>query len=133
MNRRLALGAMLGALAAPSLVRTAAAQSADWRPDRPIRLVVPFGPGGPSDIVARILVPRDLESRVLYEDHYVWALRAGHPLAGQPPTLQDFCAVPQVFLGYGSSTLDDLIDETLARAGLRRRVQMAVSSFGQIV
>lgn len=84
-------------------------------------------------VVARIQVPRDLESVTLYDDHYVWALRAGHPLAGQPPTLQSFCAVPQVFLGYGSSTLDDLIDETLARAGQRRRVQMAVSSFGQIV
>lgn len=84
-------------------------------------------------VIARIQVPRDLESLTLYEDHYVWALRAGHPLAAQPPTLQAFCAVPQVFLGYGSSTLDDLIDEALARAGLQRRVQMAVSSFGQIV
>jgi DNA-binding transcriptional LysR family regulator len=84
-------------------------------------------------LVARIQVPRDLDAVVLYDDPYVWATRVGHPLAGGPPSLQTFCQVPQVFLGYGTSTLDDRIDEILARAGHRRQVQMAVGSFGQIV
>ena len=91
--------------------------------------------GGDLDlaVIARLRMPRDMETRVLYEDSYVYAVRTGHPLAGQPVTLDMFCAVPQIFLGYGSSILDDTIDELLARAGRQRLAQMAVTSFGQIV
>lgn len=84
-------------------------------------------------VVARIQLPRDLEVAVLYEDHYVYAMRRAHPRAGTVVTLDDFCATPQIFLGYGTSTLEDLIDGALARTGHRRHTQIAVSSFGQIV
>ncbi len=84
-------------------------------------------------VVARIHVPRDLQTQLLYEDRYVYVTRRDHPRAREPVTLDSFCATPQVFLGYGTSTFDDLIDETLARAGRRRLAQIAVSSFGQIV
>lgn len=84
-------------------------------------------------VVARIQPPQDMETQTLYEDHYVWVLRRDHPLADRPVNLDDFCATPQVFLGYGTSMLDDMIDETLARAGRRRLAQLAVTSFGQIV
>jgi tripartite-type tricarboxylate transporter receptor subunit TctC len=50
-NRRQTLGLVLAAgLAAPSLARAQA-----WRPSRPIRLIVPFAPGGSNDIVGRLL------------------------------------------------------------------------------
>ncbi len=64
MNRRdiLALGAV--ALAAP-------ADAQAVFPQRPVRLVLPFPPGGPTDVVARILgerMARDLGQPVVIEN-----------------------------------------------------------------
>ncbi|HEY4250925.1 MAG TPA: tripartite tricarboxylate transporter substrate binding protein [Roseomonas sp.] len=42
------------ALALPGLLLTARAARADW-PDRPVRIIVPFVPGGSSDLIARLI------------------------------------------------------------------------------
>ncbi|MDD0838218.1 tripartite tricarboxylate transporter substrate-binding protein [Curvibacter sp. HBC61] len=52
LRRRLLLGSLGGCAAA--LAFPAQAQEAAW-PNRPLRLVVPFPPGGGADVVARIL------------------------------------------------------------------------------
>lgn len=56
LRRRAAL-----ALPAALLTPFAAARGAAW-PDRPVRLIVPFAPGGNSDITARAAAPRMGES-----------------------------------------------------------------------
>jgi DNA-binding transcriptional LysR family regulator len=84
-------------------------------------------------IIAQLETPTDIRSEVLYRDEYVVALRKQHPLAAGPITFDAFCQLPQVFLGYGNSTLEDRIDACLARAGRTRLAQIAVRSFDQMV
>jgi tripartite-type tricarboxylate transporter receptor subunit TctC len=49
-------GLVLGAAALPFLARGAAAQA--WLPNRPVRVVIGFPPGGGIDILARLMAPR---------------------------------------------------------------------------
>jgi tripartite-type tricarboxylate transporter receptor subunit TctC len=54
-RRTLLLGAAAAPMAAPALLRSAGAQSAgDW-PNRPVRVIIPWPPGGSTDVLARIL------------------------------------------------------------------------------
>jgi tripartite-type tricarboxylate transporter receptor subunit TctC len=58
LQRRHLMQAGLAALAAPGmLLHTDAALAQTW-PSKPIKFIVPYPPGGPTDIMARIIAPR---------------------------------------------------------------------------
>ena len=61
MNRRLVLASTLAALALPGVAAHAA--DAYPQPGKVIRFVVPYPPGGPTDLMARILAP-ELQKRL---------------------------------------------------------------------
>jgi hypothetical protein len=71
LNRRRFIGLTAAAMAAPSAVASRAV-AADW-PVKPVRVVVPFTPGGSTDITARLIGNRLQE---------VW----GQSVATSPPT-----------------------------------------------
>ncbi|WP_431267007.1 Bug family tripartite tricarboxylate transporter substrate binding protein [Dankookia sp. P2] len=57
MQGRLGRRPLLGAIAS-TLVTHAATAQAEWRPDRPVRMIVPSGPGSGADVIARALAAK---------------------------------------------------------------------------
>ncbi|WP_431284748.1 Bug family tripartite tricarboxylate transporter substrate binding protein [Humitalea sp. 24SJ18S-53] len=58
LSRRAMLAAPAVALAVPAMTLTVPAAAQSWQPNRPLRMVVPFVPGGSTDVGARIVSER---------------------------------------------------------------------------
>jgi tripartite-type tricarboxylate transporter receptor subunit TctC len=57
MQGRLGRRPLLGAVGSALLAHAATAQT-EWRPDRPVRMIVPSGPGSGADVIARALAAK---------------------------------------------------------------------------
>ncbi|MCW5664848.1 MAG: LysR family transcriptional regulator [Piscinibacter sp.] len=69
-----------------------------------------------------------LRHRRLAEGRYVCAMRREHPLAGQPLTLDSFCAAEHVLVSF-SGRAHGFVDQALARVGRTRRIVLTVNQF----
>ena len=74
-------------------------------------------------------VPDGVHSRRLFDDAYVCAMRADHPDAAAPLTLDRFCALDQALVSYFGEPFFGPTDAALAKVGRRRRVALSVPSF----
>lgn len=73
--------------------------------------------------------PEELHSRALYDERYVCMMRADHPDAGAPLSLDRFCALEHVLVSYEGESFHGVTDDALANRGRERRVGLSVSSF----
>jgi DNA-binding transcriptional LysR family regulator len=64
----------------------------------------------------------------LYAGEYVCVMRRGHPLAGQPLTLERYCAARHLLVSFSGRPYG-FVDEALASIGHQRRIVMTVNQF----
>jgi tripartite-type tricarboxylate transporter receptor subunit TctC len=106
------------ALAALLLTSAATAQTPDY-PNRPVKLVAPFAPGGPVDVVARVLAPKLSErfgQQFYVENHPGGSGNIGTALVAKAPpdgytvlVISSTLVVnPSLFTKLGFDTLTDL-------------------------
>jgi len=106
------------ALAAAIALGLPAAAAADNFPDRPIKLIVPFGPGGPPDVAARIIGAylSDHLGPVVVENHIgAGGTLAARAVAGSPPdgytllaaTAGSLAISPQLYKDAGIDPVKD--------------------------
>ena len=83
MRRRTLTGAALATVAAPAVLRA----QGTW-PDQPVRLVVPFAAGGPTDIPARLIadeLSKQLPQRVVVENRTGAGVVVGSDVVAKAP------------------------------------------------
>lgn len=69
-----------------------------------------------------------LRQQHLYDSRYVCVMRRGHPLAGRPLTLDDYCSAEHLLVSF-SGRPHGLMDQALAAFGRRRRIVLTVNQF----
>ncbi|MEX0495175.1 LysR family transcriptional regulator [Raoultella terrigena] len=73
--------------------------------------------------------PPELHGRALYHEEYICLMRADHPQAGAPLTLDLFCALEHMLVSWEGDSFRGVTDKALAAVGRSRRVGLSVSSF----
>lgn len=70
-------------------------------------------------------MPAGIYRRKIGEDRFVCLIRRGHPLAGEPMTLEAYCRYPHAAINTGGDKIR-VIDRELQRLGYKRRLHLQV-------
>jgi DNA-binding transcriptional LysR family regulator len=91
--------------------------------------------GGDLDIAVLALeyAPPSLHARRLLDDRYVLALRAGHPAAGQPMTLERFLGLEHALVSPAGGHFRGPVDVALEARSFARNVVASVPGFLPLV
>jgi DNA-binding transcriptional LysR family regulator len=73
--------------------------------------------------------PQGMRHRLLFKERYVLAGRASHPRLKRKPTLRQFCELEHVIVSPDGAGFSGVTDNTLAQAGMTRRVVLSVPHF----
>lgn len=71
----------------------------------------------------------ELHTQVLFDERYVCVLRADHPHAQGPLSLDQFCALDHALVSYSGSPFSGATDKALAAMARERRITLSVTSF----
>lgn len=93
-------------------------------------LALGYFPSVLADLTARAQSgePQPFNHLRLYDGEYVCVMRAGHPLASGPFTLNRFCAARHMLVSFSGRPYG-FIDESLASLGRERKVVLTVNQF----
>ncbi len=100
-------------------------------------LAVGYFPAVLADLTAQAQagVATAFEHQRLYDGHYVCVMRKGHPLSGEPLSLDAFCRARHLLVSFSGRPYG-FIDEALASLGRQRQIALTVNQFftaGQVV
>jgi DNA-binding transcriptional LysR family regulator len=74
-----------------------------------------------------------LRSRPLFEEHYVFIARRGHPALRRPLDARRFCELEHVLVSPRGGSFTSPVDEVLDAQGLQRRVVVSASTFHSVL
>ncbi|MBS0390068.1 MAG: LysR family transcriptional regulator [Proteobacteria bacterium] len=98
--------------------------------DDSVDLAVGYFPAALADLTARAQAENVVahDSLRLYASQYVCVMRAGHPLAAEPLTLDQYCAARHLLVSFSGKPYG-FIDGALTALGRERRIVLTVNQF----
>jgi DNA-binding transcriptional LysR family regulator len=80
-------------------------------------------------IGSKRVIPINLQTCELFDDHYLMAQRKGHPRGKKPLSLKTYCSLSHILVSTSGGSFHGDIDEQLEKIGRRRRVVLSVHQF----
>jgi len=75
------------------------------------------------------MIPPSMKARKLYDEHFVFVQRKGHPRGTAPLDLDAYCALDHVLVSTSGGSFHGFMDEHLDELGRERRVALSVQHF----